>query len=111
MVRNAQLADTVDAVLVKRLTLDGEPEEKPEASEDWNENTPSIDKVQVYESEPWVATWMNLYSASRNYSEEDPDHYHYFVREVTTGSTATPFPTPVMTPAEQSLRARSRLCR
>ena len=83
-VRNAQLADTVDAVLVKRITLDGEPEEKPEASEDWDENTPSIDKVQVYESEPWVATWMNLYSASRNYSEEDPDHYHYFVREVTT---------------------------
>ena len=82
--RNTPLDTVVDAVLVKRITLDGEPEEKPEASEDWDENTPSIDKVQVYESEPWVATWMNLYSASRNYSEEDPDHYHYFVREVTT---------------------------
>ena len=80
--RNTPLDDVVDAVLVKSCILDGKAEEKPGTPDNWNENTPSKDKIQVYESSPWVATWMNLYSASRDYSEDNPDHYHYFVREV-----------------------------
>lgn len=40
--------------------------------------------VTVYESAPWVATWGNLYSASKDYGIDGSlEHYHYFVREIT----------------------------
>lgn len=81
-VRNTELPKEVDAVLVKTITLDGKIDTEP-SEEEWDEDTLSKDKIQVYESAPWVATWMNLYSASREYTDTNPEHYHYFVREVT----------------------------
>lgn len=38
----------------------------------------------AYESEPWVASWINIPAAAQNdpEQEEPAPHYHYFVREI-----------------------------
>lgn len=81
-VRNEALPDIANAEFVKSIELNGTVDKKPSDGE-YDDDTPSIDKVQVYESSPWVATWMNLYSASKDYTEDNQKHYHYFVREIT----------------------------
>lgn len=72
--RNVPLENPVDAELVAAITLDGTADETQTAGR--------VEGIQVYESAPWVATWMNLYSASKDYTEDNPEHYHYFIREV-----------------------------
>lgn len=82
--RNVPLDKGVNAVLVKEITLDGVVDKEPEKPPD---NTPedssaTIPEPDVYESEPWVATWINIPSANTKSTNSD-EHYHYFVREVT----------------------------
>lgn len=72
--RNVPLENPVDAELVAAITLNGTADETQTAG--------LVEGIQVYESAPWVATWMNLYSASKDYTEDNPEHYHYFIREV-----------------------------
>ena len=76
--RNKPLADIEDAELVAQVMLDGTTDELQTAVD--GEYT-----IAAYESAPWTATWTNLYSASKDYGKDgNTDHYHYFVREVTT---------------------------
>lgn len=78
--RGEALDATVDAELVAEITLDGNAEEKPNGPQ--TVGSAGDYPIMVYESAPWVATWMNLYSASKDYAEDHPEHYHYFIREV-----------------------------
>ena len=78
--RGEALDATVGAELVAEITLDGKAEEKPNGPQ--TVGSAGDYPIMVYESAPWVATWMNLYSASKDYAEEHPEHYHYFIREV-----------------------------
>lgn len=74
MKRGEALDKIVDAEKMAEITLDG--------TADGTQTAGLAEDVKVYESAPWVATWMNLYSASSNYSTTNPEHYHYFIREV-----------------------------
>lgn len=74
-VRNESLPETVDAVKVASITLDGTVDAVPAG------DTDSI--LTAYESKPWTATWVNLPSANAEQYAETREHYHYFVREVT----------------------------
>lgn len=101
-----EVVDAKDVEKVAEITLDGVTDKKPGTSGDSEEDdstedgsresgsdsssdgetsgTENVDMtVTVYESAPWVATWGNLYSASKDYTKDKPVHYHYFVREVT----------------------------
>lgn len=82
--RNVPLDKEVNAVLVKEITLDGVKDTEPEKPPDnMSENSSAtIPDPGVYESEPWVATWINIPSANTE-STDTNEHYHYFVREVT----------------------------
>ncbi len=77
--RGVPLANIADATLIKAITLDGNADDgitAGDASEDETEITPEPDG---YESEPWVAAWVNIPAAD---GEVNGVHYHYFVREV-----------------------------
>lgn len=80
MKRNEPLDSVADAELVARIVLDGMTDAQPAAVETGEEDEPDM-TVYVTESAPWVATWTNLYSAHKDYTAEQPEHYHYFVRE------------------------------
>lgn len=82
--RNVPLDKEVNAVLVKEITLNGVEDTKPEKPPDntSEDSSATIPEPDVYESEPWVATWINIPSANTERTDSD-EHYHYFVREVT----------------------------
>lgn len=71
-VRNVPLDATVEAERVATVTLDGTIDTNPEADPQ---------TIYAYESSAWTVTWGNLPAASADYTEDDPVHYHYFVRE------------------------------
>lgn len=87
--RNEPLPTVENAERVAYITLDG----KPDAAATETGGDDETDKqAYVTESAPWVATWGNLYSAPKEYGENGSyDHYHYFVREVTTSGYDTEY--------------------
>lgn len=68
--RGVPLNEIEEASLLKEITLDGNAD---------SASTTTGTGIQAYESEPWVATWMNVPAAD---GKDGGVHYHYFVREV-----------------------------
>lgn len=71
--RGEELSEIADAEKMAEITLDGTTDTTPA--------TGLAEGIQVYESAPWTATWLNLRAAGEGEAGLAV-HYHYFIREV-----------------------------